>query len=238
MEVAHRPFGERSGRIYRALADSNRRRLLRLLDDEGPLEVKALATQIGLHPNTVREHLSVLTAAGLVTRRPEARTRPGRPRMLYEAAPSERRSPESEGYRFLAEVLAGYMAATLADPAAAAEEAGRTWGHSLVERPAPYEELDLADVVGRILATLAELGFAPEQDRDGRRIVIRLSDCPFRELAAHRGTVVCSVHLGILRGMAEELGNSVSVEDLHPFVEPSLCTATLFSDDLVEPIKR
>ncbi|MGA7272491.1 MAG: helix-turn-helix domain-containing protein [Acidimicrobiia bacterium] len=231
MEAAHRPFGERSGLIYRALADSNRRRLLRLLDDEGPLEVKALSERIGLHPNTVRQHLSVLAEAGLVTRRPEERTRPGRPRMLYEAGPGETRSAASDGYRFLAEVLAGYMAATLADPAGAAEEAGRTWGQFLVDRPAPYQKLDPAEVVERILATLAELGFDPEEHRDRRRIVIRLNDCPFRDLARQRGNVVCSVHLGILRGMAEALGDSVSVEGLQPFVEPALCTATLSASD-------
>ena len=98
-------IGERSDLTYRALADPTRRHLLRLLDDsEEPLEVGAMSEQVGLHPNTVRDHLNVLSQAGLVTRTAEKRTRPGRPKMLYEAAPHETRSPGAEGYRFLAEV--------------------------------------------------------------------------------------------------------------------------------------
>jgi len=73
----------------------------------------------------------------------------------------------------------------------------------------------------------AALGFAPEEGRHEKRIVIRLHDCPFRDVARNRGDVVCSVHLGILRGMAEELGGWLSVDDLRPFVEPSLCVANL-----------
>ena len=222
------PIGGRSELTYRALADPNRRHLLRLLDDaESPLEVDTLSRQVGLHPNTVREHLELLSQAGLVTRTPEKRTRPGRPKMLYEAAPRETRSPGSEGYRFLAEVLASYMEATLDDPAAAAEEAGRVWGRYMVDRPAPFLQLDTSGVVGQIVTTLSELGFAPEEHQDERRILIRLHDCPFRDVARTRGDVVCSVHLGILRGMAEELGGSVSVDELLPFVEPSLCIANL-----------
>jgi len=226
--VSTHPIGGRSELTYRALADPNRRHLLRLLDDaESPLEVDTLSRQVGLHPNTVREHLELLSQAGLVTRTPEKRTRPGRPKMLYEAAPRETRSPGSEGYRFLAEVLASYMEATLDDPAAAAEEAGRVWGRYMVDRPAPFLQLDTSGVVGQIVTTLSELGFAPEEHQDERRILIRLHDCPFRDVARTRGDVVCSVHLGILRGMAEELGGSVSVDELLPFVEPSLCIANL-----------
>lgn len=224
----HPQIGERSESTYRALADPNRRHLLRLLDDAGgPLDVATLSDGVGLHPNTVREHLALLGQAGLVTHTTEKQSRPGRPRLLYEASPREMRSPESEGYRFLAEVLAGYMKATLADPAAAAEEAGRVWGRYLVERPAPFDPPDTTRVVDQMVTTLAELGFAPEPRREGKRIQVRLHDCPFRDMAHPHGDVVCSVHLGILRGMAEELGGEVSVEDLLPFVEPSLCIARM-----------
>lgn len=186
-----------------------------------------MSAQVGLHPNTVRDHLNVLTQAGLVIRRAEKRTRPGRPKMLYEAAPAETRSPGAEGYRFLAEVLAGYMQATLEDPAAAAEEAGRAWGRYLVDRPAPFLHLDSFQVVEQLTAALTELGFAPEVRQERTRILLRLHDCPFRELARTQGDVVCSVHLGILRGAAEALGGSVSVDDLRPFAEPSLCVVGL-----------
>lgn len=223
-----RSIGERNELRYRALADPNRRHLLRLLDDaKVPSEVGALSEQVGLHPNTVRDHLELLSQAGLVEHTPEKRTRPGRPRMLYNAAPRETRSPGAEGYRFLAEVLASFIEATVDHPVAAAEKAGRVWGRYMVDRPAPFLQAALSQVVEQLVTALAELGFAPEERQQEKGILIRLHDCPFRDLARTRGDVVCSVHLGILRGMAEELGGSVSVDDLQPFVEPSLCIAHL-----------
>lgn len=215
---------------FRALADPRRRDLLRSLDRaRAPLDVRALAVEVGLHPNTVREHLDLMHRAGLVIRTTENRDKPGRPRALYEAAPRDTRSPGSEGYRFLAEVLAGYMHAHLEDPAAAAEEAGRAWGRYMVDKPEPYARPDPARVQEQIVTALAELGFVPEEqeEEDDGKFLIRLHDCPFRDVARNRADIVCSVHLGMLRGMAEELGGAMTVDDLEPFVEPSVCVASL-----------
>ncbi len=220
------PIGERRDLAYRALAEPTRRHLLRVLDEAGePQDVRTLAGRIGVHENTARKHLEMLRRAGLVTRHPEARPRRGRPRMLYEATPS--RSPDFEGYRFLTEILAGYMETALDDPAAAAEEAGRVWGRFLVERPLPFARLGMAETIERIVTALMRLGFDPDAREGDSRVVIELHDCPFRDLARTRGTVICSVHRGILRGMAEELGGTVEVADFRPFVEPSLCVADI-----------
>lgn len=188
------------------------------------MSVGELAESLGLHPNTVRGHLEILEGAGMVGRETEERTTPGRPRALYRASPTVN-SPESEGYRFLSEVLASLVASALDDPATAAEEVGRAWGRYLVERPAPFSEPAPVDVVETIVTRLADFGFEPRSEpaRDG--VVIRLHDCPFRDVARSRQDVVCSVHLGLMRGMAEEQGGCVSVDGLQPFVEPSLCVA-------------
>ncbi|HUG32817.1 MAG TPA: helix-turn-helix domain-containing protein [Acidimicrobiia bacterium] len=213
---------------FRALADPTRRDLLRFLDRVGtPQDVGTLAAEVGLHPNTVRDHLELMHRAGLVARTTENRDKPGRPKVLFEAAARGTRSPGSEGYRFLAEVLAGYMHAHLDNPAAAAEEAGRAWGRYMVEKPEPFDVPDASEVLEQIVTALAEMGFAPEEEGRDDRFVIRLHDCPFREVARSRTDIVCSVHLGMLRGMAEELGESMRVDDLAPFVEPSVCVVSL-----------
>lgn len=217
---------------FRALADPTRRHLLRFLDraDE-PQDVRALAAEIGLHPNTVRDHLDLMHRAELVTRVTERRDTPGRPKVLFEAAARGTRSPGAEGYRFLAEVLAGYMHAHLDNPAAAAEEAGRAWGRYMVEKPEPFDLPDSSEVLEQIVTALAEMGFAPEEEKGDGRFVIRLHDCPFRDVARNRTDIVCSVHLGMLRGMTEELGESMAVDDLAPFVAPSVCVASLSALD-------
>lgn len=224
---ARSPDNERDLR-FRALADPTRRDLLRFLDRAGtPQDVRALAAEVGLHPNTVRDHLDLMHRADLVTRTTESRDKPGRPKILFEATARGTRSPGSEGYRFLAEVLAGYMHAHLDNPAAAAEEAGRAWGRYMVTKPQPFDLPDSSEVLEQIVTALAEMGFAPEEEEQDGRFLIRLHDCPFRDVARSRTDVVCSVHLGMLRGMAEELGESMRVDDLAPFVEPTICVASL-----------
>lgn len=233
--MSNSTIGERRELTYRALADPTRRHLLRLIDDAGePMGVVPLARQVGLHPNTVRDHLEMLRQAGMLTRAPEKRDRPGRPKMLYASVPPEMRSPGFEGYRFLAEVLAGYLQTHVDDPGRAAQEAGTVWGRYMVEKPEPYAKTPPRAIVSQIVSTLLDLGFAPEEESREQGFRIRLNDCPFREVARARNEVVCGVHLGILRGMAEELGGSVRIDDLLPFVKPSLCLVELSEADEIQ----
>ena len=72
--------------LLRALADESRLRILALLRARPrPLDVRAIADGVALHPNTVRDHLSVLFEAGLVSTQTERRERAGRPRTLYKS---------------------------------------------------------------------------------------------------------------------------------------------------------
>lgn len=219
---------ERGELRYRALADPTRRHLLRILDDAGvPMHPRELGDRLGLHVNTIRGHLDLMARAELVERVTVARKTPGRPRIVFRALHTDARSPTSEGYRFLAEILASSIQANSDDPRRTAVQAGRAWGRFLVDRPPPSSPLPPARVVEQVVTTLAELGFEPESQHDELTTEIRLHDCPFRQIAQTRGEIVCSVHEGLLRGMLEELGDTVGVDSLEPFVEPSLCVATI-----------
>lgn len=217
--------------VHRALSSPVRQRILARLRTEGAIDAHGLADHLGLHVNTVRTHLGVLEEADLVATQTEARDRPGRPRLLYRATDAGvtavTTGDTSSGYRFLAQVLASHIAATAADPAQAAEHAGTAWGHTLVERPAPLTTLTSDEAIERIVAMLAEFGFAPELDADGATPRLLLRRCPFLEVAEEHQAVVCSIHLGLMRGALDELGVDVVVRDLLPFVEPGLCVSHL-----------
>jgi predicted ArsR family transcriptional regulator len=43
---------------------------------------------------------------------------------------------------------------------------------------------------------------------------------PFREAAEQHADVVCSVHLGLMRGLLSELDAPLEARRLHSFVEP------------------
>jgi predicted ArsR family transcriptional regulator len=213
-------------RMHRALAEASRVRILELLREHG-MDVRELATAVGLHTNTIRSHLDVLSEAGLLRTRQAPQEGPGRPRVIYELALERELIEERGGYKLLARILASYLSASAPDPGAAAEEAGRAWGSYLSGPPQPFAPLSSEAAIRRVVALFTELGFQPEAAGEGDQRRILLRRCPFREAAIANPEVVCALHLGLLRGALSELGAPVEATRLDPLVEPSLCIAHL-----------
>lgn len=216
--------------VHRALANPLRRRILASLRARADgLDVRDLAQDAGVHVNTVRSHLGILEEAGLVGAQPVPRDGPGRPRLAYHATPEAAVAVgDGPGYRLLAKMLAGHLEADAEHPNEVARAIGDAWGQHLVERPAPFEELTPAAGVDRLVALLCELGFDPEvRGGDPTRPVVELRRCPFLAVARDHQDVVCSIHLGLMRGALAELGVEVRATELRPFVEPDRCLAEL-----------
>lgn len=220
-------------------AGASRLRILHLLQEAADgLGVQDLAERVGLHANTVRFHLDRLVAEGLVLRQVEDRTEPGRPRLAFTAAAGPDAQRGQRSYRLLAEILASFVAGAVPDAAAAAREAGRTWGRYLTERPVPYHRTSEDEAVTELLRTLGEIGFAPELPHDEPHRKVLLWHCPFLEVAEAHRDVVCSVHLGLMQGALAEMRAPIVADRLEPFVEPSLCVAHLTKAGRVRPKTR
>jgi predicted ArsR family transcriptional regulator len=205
----------------------SRSRVLDLLRAAGaPLGVQEVAERAGLHPNTARFHLDALVNAGLVTRNPKSRETPGRPSMGYQVTESDGPTGQRR-YRLLADMLTSLIAGMMPNPGEAAVEAGREWGRYLTEQPPPYQRLDAGEAIEKLTTTMEELGFAPEAVAEGSGYRVRLHHCPFREVAERHQDVVCALHLGIMRGVLEQLRAPVTADRLQPFAEPSVCIADL-----------
>lgn len=211
----------------RPVLGESRARVLDVLRAAGePVGVQDVADQVGLHPNTARFHLDGLVDTGLAERRTEERSQPGRPRTVYVATAADVPAGQ-RSYRLLAEMLTSLVADTLPEPGKAAETAGEAWGRYLAERPAPSQRVDAEEGVRRLSTVLADAGFAPDAVEDVDRPVIPLRHCPFREVAEQHQDVVCSLHLGLMRGVLDEVRAPLKADRLEPFVEPSLCLAHL-----------
>jgi predicted ArsR family transcriptional regulator len=208
---------------HRVLAGISRSRLFTVLGRSArPMGVRELADAVGLHPNTVRQHLDQLVEAGLAVRDTAPPIGRGRPALRYAAEPgSDEQDPAA--YRALAGVLAEQVA-LLPDGVGAARKAGERWGRALA-----HEVTDTApatNAIGRLVELLDAAGFAPEAPvADGGPI--RLRHCPFGTLVREHGEVVCGVHLGLMRGVLRELDAPFDTLRLEPFVGPSLCLAYL-----------
>ena len=220
-----------------ALGESRARVLTTLQDAGGPLAVGEVAERVGLHANTARFHLDALVGAGIVERAAEERESPGRPRTLYTARPDATRVGQ-RSYRLLAEILTSYVAAETPQPAQAATRAGQAWGRYLADRPPPFRRIDADTATTQLVATLDDIGFAPEARTTGRHRQIQLHHCPFREAAEQHREVVCGIHLGLMQGLLAELGAPIDAERLDPFVEPTLCIAHLSPKNAKPPKRR
>ncbi len=223
----------RDEQVHRALANPVRGRLLALLrDDPEPMDVEHLAATVALHPNTVRSHLAVLEAAGLVERdegpAAELPRGPGRPRVVFRAKDVAEEPPEADGYRFLAAMLAGSFASDLEDAEERALAAGDGWGRYLVDAPAPGERLSDAEAISRLVELLDRAGFAPRVSADPPSgSLLELHRCPFADLARRHPDVVCSLHLGMMRGALSASGAAVSVRSLEPSFDGGPCLSVL-----------
>ena len=203
---------------HRVLADERRVRIVAELDAEpGGLDASELGRRLGLHANTIRWHLGILGDAGLVSSKPETRSTPGRPRILYRPG-TRLRSAENDEYRLLASVLADTLSRE--DRGVdACEQAGRAWGADLVGGRERCSGTEVEQVVG----LLAAQGFEPEADQ----LAITMHRCPFHDLAEVAPEIVCTVHRGLISGALEELGSPLTVAALDVFPRPNVCVARL-----------
>lgn len=208
------------------LGESRARVLAALQAADEAMGVGEIAEKVGLHPNTARFHLDALTDARLAERHREEREVPGRPRWLYSAGPGSAHGGR-RSYELLAQVLTSYLDSQPGDSAARALAAGESWGQRLVEEPADGHATDADSATEQLNDALDKIGFAPEVVRDDGRTDLLLHHCPFREVASAHQAVVCSVHLGLMRGALDTLRTEVRAESLTPFVEPDLCVTRL-----------
>jgi predicted ArsR family transcriptional regulator len=233
------------GRSDAALGSSRRRVLQTLRAAATAVGVQEVCDATGLHANTARFHLDGLVGAGLAVRHAEDSGRPGRPRMVYEVTAADDPATGMRSYRLLSEILTGLVAHALPEPGPAAVAAGQVWGRLLARRPAPLQQLDADEAVRTLSAVLDDVGFAPGRAQEattavapaGGRLdggstasnaqVIPLHHCPFREVAIQQPDVVCSLHLGLIEGVLEEVRAPLQVNRLDPLVEPAVCLAHL-----------
>jgi predicted ArsR family transcriptional regulator len=205
-------------------------RILELLQQaEAPLDARELGTRVGLHVNTVRSHLRVLAEAGLVAARREEPTGPGRPRVLYQAPAEPLDAPTLDSYRLLAQILASSLAGSERNPSARAEEAGRAWGAHLIRKPPPFTSISKQETIDELIRLHEQAGFRPELRRakSGQELV--LEHCPFQQVATTYQSVICPIHLGLIRGALAELGTGIEADSLEPFAEPGACVGHLTS---------
>ncbi len=245
--VGQPALGPRHARPAEHPLSGTRAAVLRtLIGAAEPMTVAALAEQLGQHPNTVREHLDSLVAAGRTERLRSQPVGRGRPAWLYRAVGpgASRTDPEAaagggvrpdalgtegEEYAGLAIALIDEVSRSTPDPRGMARQAGERWGRTMAQRrPDPTAGIapcDGTDPSGAVVDMLTGLRFEPQPAATPG--TVRLTTCPLLDAARRNPDVVCEVHLGIVRGALTTFGGDPDAVDLIPFAEPGACLLTL-----------
>jgi predicted ArsR family transcriptional regulator len=171
-----------------------------IAEADGPVSIRELTEYVQLNHNAVRQHLTVLKGATLVSEEVEVRTQPGRPRLLYRIHPEAAGKWQDPGpYAWLAGLLSKALSQSLSP-----RNIGRLEGRRIASESA--RNGDAADLLER---DLTRRGFRPSRSERGRRLEFVLGRCPFSEVAVSDPDTICQLHLGLAEGLVDGLGDSV-----------------------------
>lgn len=187
-----------------------RRRVLDLIETaRHPMTAADVASALGLHHNTVREHLDALIDAGLVEVSTKPTGRRGRPALRYAStAPSPTEVLDS--YLTLLDAISQTLG-TCPQARELALEIGRRWAR--MTPPQETEDPDGAATpaqrAAKLLPNLSMMGFAPEPR--GETIVLRACPLVTDDRVPH--PLVCVMHEGYLNEVYGRTGPEPSPAD-------------------------
>jgi predicted ArsR family transcriptional regulator len=188
----------------KALGDPTRHRIFRYIaDSDQPADVTEMTAHFGLNHNAIRQHLAKLVGAGLIVESTAAARGRGRPKLQYTIEPAaDGRWGVTSPYERLSVLLT-----EMVHDGETAVEAGARAG-----RRRPVEGSTAEQTVAGITVAMAREGFDPEVRHRRGRTEIVLRNCPFESAALADPDTICSVHLGMARGLAE--GTALHIEEL------------------------
>ena len=196
--------------------------LTALRRSKSPIRVRDLADQLRLHENTIREHFEGLVESAHAERVHIVSAGRGRPSYGYRAREDFVSQIEvgARDYAALALVLARQLAAIGDDPRQISISAGEEWAKQFV----PLAQKKSESKIGtrkRIFDIMKSLGYSPKLN--AKRNLIRLHTCPLLPAAQLEPEIVCSVHLGLVRGLVALAGDNPDGVELIQFAEPGYC---------------
>jgi predicted ArsR family transcriptional regulator len=207
---------------YRALSSKSRLEILRLLYRK-PLSVDEIAESLGLQPITVRHHLQSLEETGFIESYEERAGVVGRPKVYYMIA----KKPKIVSFpkrRYL--TLSSFLLSTLQFILGAnrtkkiLKKVGREMGKNTVKEIEFKHDIKAWSLKLYedffIKKYLKEAGAEPEiVESSDKRIVYRLHNCLFFELALKMPEMMCDVlHESFHQGLSDAIGKEVKISRL------------------------
>jgi predicted ArsR family transcriptional regulator len=195
-------------RQARALGDPTRYDIFRYIADAlEPVRVATLADHFGLNPNAIRQHLSKLTEALLLSEELATVPTGGRPPLQYRITPAAvggwgTPAPHEMLSLALLRVLEG----------GAPVDAGIEEGLRMATSYPPSE-----DPLVALETEMARRGFEPRLDTSAGVVELVFDRCPFLAAASAAPDIVCEIHRGLAQGILRGLDADARVSRLVSF---------------------
>lgn len=191
---------------FRGLTQPSRLRLMAEIQAKPGLLLRELAERTGLHENTVRDHLVVLEAEGLLTRQTRHAGTRGRPPESYH--PVDRAESNVEAVRRVQQ----------------AAQHGDLLRRMNVDTATPRLDDDALHQIDALYEHLDDSGFQPQLDDELR---IDLIPCPYSTLVDSDQELVCRVHARLISDTLSQVPGPVELTLLEPRLTHELCRVHL-----------
>jgi predicted ArsR family transcriptional regulator len=159
---------------------STRMEVLEMLRRKGRCSAETIATDLGVTPNAVRQHLTNLERDGLVQSRPERSGR-GRPSLMFKL--TERADAVfPKRYGQLATMVLQEVQ-EMGGPEALDEVFARVAARHAGAIEKDLEGLDFDDKMRRVVSWIGRAGTLAEQTETAEGLKVTIHNCPFRNTA-------------------------------------------------------
>ncbi|HEY1456652.1 MAG TPA: helix-turn-helix domain-containing protein [Candidatus Dormibacteraeota bacterium] len=185
---------------------STRMEVLELLRRRGRLSAETIASDLGVTPNAVRQHLTNLEKDGLVDSLPERSGR-GRPALLF-ALTERADSVFPKRYGQLASMVLQEVQ-EMGGPEALDEVFARVAARHADAIEKDLEGLGFDEKLKRVVAWIARAGTLAEQTETPEGVQVTIHNCPFRNTAL-KFPQVCTITPQLISRL---IGTSVSQSD-------------------------
>jgi predicted ArsR family transcriptional regulator len=179
--------------------------------------VQEVAENFNIHPNVARLHLSKLEDVNMLASETKKTGKGGRPSRLYRLSEDviQLHFPFRD-YMLLSKVAIQTML-MLGEPGKQALYlTGKRFGTEVIEQEMAKrslgDELEFDQKLSILKSAATLAGFYPEFEVNGEqtKIYFQIFNCPFKEVAEDH-EAVCSMHHEFLKGMFEELFDTVEL---------------------------
>jgi predicted ArsR family transcriptional regulator len=205
---------------YRALSSKSRLEILKLLYKK-PMSVEEMAEKLSLQPITIRHHLQSLEETDFIEAFEERAGSVGRPKIFYKIVkePPLVSFPKRR-YMTLTNFLMSTLQSVLGTDRTQRilRKAGLDMGENTIQRL--ELEHTVKDWTSRTFEQLFVKGYLEDAGSEpeivgvtDKRIIYRLYNCLFYELAVKMPEVMCDIlHDGFHEGVAHAMGKNVKTE--------------------------